>query len=179
MRFIDPDNVKAAIEEYDSAWFDRAEQAFEEVKTLVDEGADKKAISDAIKASSSIWRELKDVLKEVGHKKCWYCESRDDRSDNAVDHYRPKNRVAECGDEHPGYWWLAFAWENYRYACTYCNSRRKDQEGGTAGGKHDHFPIWDETRRSSDCNSSEEIDEEQPLLLDPARQSDPTLSLVR
>ena len=100
--------------------------------------------------------------------KCWYCESKQIRLDRHVDHYRPKNSVAECAD-HPGYWWLAFRSYNYRYSCTYCNSRRVDQRSGQAGGKADHFPLRDESRRA--FSPDDPIDDEQPTLLDPTVQA--------
>lgn len=95
--------------------------------------------------------------------------SKEDRSDNPIDHFRPKNKVVEC-DGHPGYWWLAFDWRNYRFTCTYCNSRRVNIE--TAGAKHDHFPllqpaIWDMCE--TDCNN------EKPTLLDPCDIDDCSL----
>ncbi len=128
--------------------------------------------SKAISDRSDIWRELKNYLKEASYGKCWYCESRQERSDNTVDHYRPKNRVAECTD-HEGYWWLAFKWTNYRYSCTFCNSRRIDQVHETEGGKHDHFPLLYEKNRA--FTENDDIDAEQPLLLDPVCAADPPI----
>lgn len=98
---------------------------------------------------SQVWRDLKDGLAALLHDKCWYCETPMDRSDNAVDHFRPKNRVADAANPHAGYRWLAFDESNFRYACTYCNSRRIDQEGGTAGGKADRFPLVNEAQRGT------------------------------
>lgn len=118
---------------------------------------------------STVWRELKDGLASLLHDKCWYCESPVDRSDNAVDHFRPKNRVSDATNAHTGYRWLAFDESNFRYACTYCNSRRKDQEGETAGGKADRFPLVNETQRVYTVGS---VSAEQPLLLDPCEMSD-------
>ncbi|MGO8793101.1 MAG: hypothetical protein ACLQVL_37795 [Terriglobia bacterium] len=94
----------------------------------------------AINARSSVWRAAAEALGAASYEKCWYCECRQERSDMPVDHFRPKNNVLGEVD-HPGYWWLAFDWKNYRYSCTYCNSMRRDVEGGTSGGKHDYFPI--------------------------------------
>ena len=112
---------------------------------------------------------MKETLREASHGKCWYCESIDDRSDNAVDHFRPKNRVAEAADPgHSGYWWLAFDWRNYRFCCTFCNSYRKSAE--TAGGKQDHFPLLDETKRAK--KPEDALMDEQPMLLDPTRVAD-------
>lgn len=118
---------------------------------------------------AAVWRELKNGLADLLHDKCWYCESPVDRSDNAVDHFRPKNRVSDAANPHTGYRWLAFDDSNYRYACTYCNSRRKDQGGDTAGGKADRFPLVNEAQR---VYAGGPVAAEQPLLLDPCELTD-------
>jgi len=120
----------------------------------------------AITAKNTVWSKLSSLLSEQSAGKCWYCETNEIRSDNPIDHYRPKNNVKECSD-HPGYWWLAFDWKNYRYACTYCNSRRVGVD--TSGGKQDHFPVfmppgWNQ--RKADENV------EKPMLLDPIESHD-------
>jgi uncharacterized protein (TIGR02646 family) len=148
-------------------WEDRAKHALDEIEAK--DEADRPA---AITSRSAIWGDLKPYLENLSNKKCWYCESKEVRSDKHVDHFRPKNRVGEdgCGD-HPGYWWLAFDWHNLRYCCTYCNCRRHDVETGTTGGKADRFPVKDETRR---CRSPEQsLCDEQPVLLDPTQVADP------
>jgi hypothetical protein len=146
-------------------WEARAQEAAEAV------GAAQAAARPAeINKRSAVWQELKGTLRQASHDKCWYCESVDIRSDNAVDHYRPKNAVAECTDHH-GYWWLAFKWENYRFCCTFCNCRRIDQETGAGGGKADHFPLWHEERRAK--APTDNLADEEPMLLDPSVPADP------
>jgi hypothetical protein len=129
------------------------------------------AAQDAVAAggdpneNAAVWRELKDSLAALlPEKKCWYCESPVERSDNAVDHFRPKNRVSDAEREHLGYRWLAFDFRNFRYACTFCNSRRKDVEHGTSGGKADRFPLVAEADRVYEEGP---VDGEYPMLLDP------------
>lgn len=165
MRYIDLDDLKLP-----EGWEDRAQQALEEVR-----GLQLSQRKQAINARSVIWRDLKEALKKLSHGKCWYCETRQERSDNTVDHFRPKNKVAQCAN-HEGYWWLAFDWHNYRFSCTYCNSRRKDQDGGS-GGKQDHFPLLDEEKRA--YSDQDDLDVERPCLLDPARATDPRLIWFR
>ena len=118
---------------------------------------------------SIVWRELKNGLADLLHDKCWYCETQVDRSDNAVDHFRPKGRVSDAANPHSGYRWLAFDPTNFRYACTYCNSRRKDVETGTAGGKADRFPLVNEANR---VYVTGPITQERPMLLDPCELTD-------
>jgi len=62
-----------------------------------------------------------------------------------------------------GYWWLAFDWENYRCACTYCNSFRISDE--TDGGKQDKFPLFPDCTRA-EC-PEDDLNQEHPALLDP------------
>lgn len=145
-------------------WEERARAATEEVRAAAP--GDRSAVIDR---HAKLWRELKDDLASLLHRKCWYCESRQERSDNAVDHFRPKNRVAER-PEHGGYWWLAFDWHNYRFSCTFCNSRRRNREGGTSGGKQDHFPLLDEAARVFDEGGN--LNRENAELLDPTRPGD-------
>jgi hypothetical protein len=94
------------------------------------------------------------------------------RSDNNVDHFRPKGEVAEA-TSHGGYWWLAFALDNFRYSCTFCNSYRKDRETAGGGGKQDHFPLFDENARA--CKEGDPLGNESPKLLDPVSETDPEL----
>src|SRR5207249_9483579 len=110
-------------------WDERARQALLEVSAIPN--AERHT---AINDRRDIWTALKPGLEKLAAKKCWYCESREVRSDKHVDHFRPKNRVNEVGcEKHPGYWWLAFEWKNFRYSCTFCNSRRVDKATGSAG----------------------------------------------
>jgi uncharacterized protein (TIGR02646 family) len=129
-----------------------------------------KARHKAINAKSSVWRAAEDALRQASHGKCWYCESSQDRSDKPVDHFRPKNSVSEAAD-HPGYWWLAFDWRNYRYSCTYCNSKRRDVAGGTEGGKQDHFPIIPPPPHAR----SDDDPNDRAKLLDPTDDGDTKL----
>jgi 5-methylcytosine-specific restriction endonuclease McrA len=162
MRYINAGEIGNNLPD---GWRERAQEAHQSIRGLTPEER-----SIAIDNNSGVWKELKNILKSISKGKCWYCESKQERSDNAVDHYRPKNRIAECPGHH-GYWWLAFDWSNYRYSCTYCNSSRVDKVHGTAGGKHDHFPLLDEARRIH--RETDGLDAEQPLLLDPIRRGDP------
>ena len=161
MRHVQLDKLRAKIS---TDWLERASDALKEIRdTPIPERA------EAIKGRQKIWQELKDILWEASYGKCWYCESFEKRSDNAVDHFRPKNRVAEAvNPKHGGYWWLAFDWRNYRFTCMFCNSNRNS--GTTSGGKQDHFPLWCEEKRAAAPEDS--IDEEQPMLLDPTLVKD-------
>lgn len=155
MRWIDIRDLKL-----DKDWVAAADKAAAAVV-----GASPATRSKVINDNQDVWKALKDSLSTLSHKKCWYCESIDPRSDNAVDHYRPKSNVKDAAPPHEGYWWLAFDWRNYRFTCTFCNSIRTTAT--TAGGKHDYFPLWEETKRAR-CDT-DDIENEYPLLLDPVR----------
>lgn len=117
---------------------------------------------DKISENGGVWRELKGPLKALSHDKCYYCEIIQERSDGAVDHFRPKK----------DYPWSAFSPENYRFSCTYCNSRRTDEENNRTGGKGEYFPLLDESKRAS--NSTDEVSE-SPVLIDPCNPNEPGL----
>lgn len=167
MRFVDPERVDAVLP---SQIVTRAKEVTQELLAEPD-GEKRKLI---IKRNAELWRDAGKYLAKVMDWKCWYCEEREDRSDNPVDHFRPKGRVAE-EEGHPGYWWLAFVLENYRYSCTYCNSRRVDVEGGSEGGKQDFFPLVPGSVRA--LSPQDSLDVEKPMLLDPMNSRDVALLL--
>ena len=153
MRYINLDRLRLP-----DGWLERAAVAV----NAVTDGANPNDYSD-------VWRELKTGLANLFYGKCWYCEMSEVRSDNAVDHFRPKGRVSDACREHAGYRWLAFEPSNFRYACTYCNSRRNDIANATTGGKADRFPLLDEAQR---VYMPGPIDAERPALLDPCAFGD-------
>ncbi|MET7818354.1 hypothetical protein [Micromonospora zamorensis] len=165
MRFVDPDRVDAVLPSH------IVTRAITVTSQLIAE-PDEEARARIIKTNSDLWREAGRHLANVMDGKCWYCEVRQERSDNPVDHYRPKGRVAE-EEGHHGYWWLAFVLENYRFSCTYCNSRRLDVEGGSDGGKQDHFPLAVGSRRA--LKPADSLAAERPMLLDPMDSRDVAL----
>jgi uncharacterized protein (TIGR02646 family) len=109
---------------------------------------------------SKVWGEMKAELAQLSFGKCWYCESRQGRSDNAVDHFRPKSK----------YPWYAFSHENFRFACSFCNSPHRNSEAGQTQGKSDLFPLFE---NSTQATSEQDVDAEVPVLLDPCKANDP------
>ncbi len=115
--------------------------------------------------------EVRAALESVFSHKCAYCESEATATGPwDVEHFRPKGRVAESTG-HPGYYWLAYTWENLYLSCPYCNQRRTDKpttEDRTARppkGKLDQFPLRDESTRASLPGADLAV--EDRLLLDP------------
>lgn len=147
MRFIDNRHLRLP-----DGWAEKAEAAR---RAVLDRG-------ENLNGFSAVWRALKDDLADLSFDKCWYCEMPQIRSDQAVDHFRPKSL----------YRWLAFSAPNLRYSCTFCNSKRNDAETGLVGGKGDQFPLAAGSIRAT---AAGEEGGEQPLLLNPCAADDPML----
>ncbi|MFG2406090.1 HNH endonuclease [Streptomyces brevispora] len=137
------------------------------------------AVRDAMTANAeriftAHWTEdaVRDILLELVGGKCWYCETLILRADVNVDHFRPKSEVLDVPG-HPGYWWLAYEVSNYRIACKHCNSGGARYNGVPEGrAKGSQFPLLAGTRARA---SQDDVEREQPLLLDPAHKGDPDL----
>jgi hypothetical protein len=72
--------------------------------------------SSPIKFSSAKWKSAKTFLKRDTGQKCAYCEAPTAVvAHGDVEHFRPK----------AVYWWLAFTFDNYLYACQICNQSYK------------------------------------------------------
>lgn len=167
MRYVDNEALREKPEA--AALIEAAGEAAAEVAAETDPEARRKLI----KSKRTRWTDFRGLLEqsEVG-RKCWYTESCNPGSDDDVDHYRPKNGVAERREDHPGYWWEALNWENFRLSCHRSNRLRISEEEDETLGKGDHFPITDEQLRW--MNPGEACCE-SPLLLDPTEPEDPQL----
>lgn len=105
---------------------------------------------------SKFWRgDVKEELWRHHRSKCCYCEQRRAlKRESDVEHYRPKSSVYEDPD-HSGYWWLAYEWTNYLYACKYCNQEHKKN----------HFPLLDDMARAQ--GPDDDLEKERPFLINP------------
>lgn len=84
--------------------------------------------SPTIEKNDELWRNEKvtDELFDSHKEKCCYCERRRDRKrEMDVDHYRPKGGI-EKDEDHAGYWWLVYTWNNLLWSCKTCNQKYKD-----------------------------------------------------
>jgi hypothetical protein len=135
-------------------WLAEAEAACAELANAKSE-AERNAI---IEAKQKLWRDdrIRGWLLGLFHNKCWYSEAKDAVSAYHVDHYRPKGRVTDVGrvNPEPGYWWLAFRWQNYRICGQLINVK-----------KNDVFPLVSGHRAAADDAGSLSL--EAPALLDP------------
>ena len=150
-------------------WCRRAEKLSEKLK-LLDSPEERKRV---IEGNKRLWKELKNWLLELSHKKCWYSEAREIFSFYDVDHFRPKNCAKQLdGTEREGYWWLAFDWKNFRI-CGNIGNRPNIGTDGETRGKADYFPLKDGTLNAAgpECDLRDEMN----YLLDPTDINDPLL----
>lgn len=137
----------------------RAETARHELAQQVEADPTKLTIKSAIYAAPDV----KQALIDMQHGKCCFCESKIAHiAYGDVEHFRPKKGILEDGQlKRPGYYWLAYTWENLLFSCEVCNRREK-------GNK---FPI-DGTRAAT---PEDDLEQEYPLFIDPAGPDDPEM----
>jgi uncharacterized protein (TIGR02646 family) len=148
--------------------------ALVEVRTKKLVGCAEKAQPDSGDLKGYDANGVKRLLFRDQHKKCAWCERRQDFSSSPIEHYRPKKGAfrnlpgedRQISNVH--YWWLTWTWENLLFACTRCND---------AAHKGNYFPLEpgsveakppDGQIPDADINS---VREERPLLLNPAEDS--------
>lgn len=119
----------------------------------------KEEINKLIDDNEAVWGELKDVLMELSHHKCWYSESKNTYSYYHVDHFRPKKAaVGTDNKDYGGYWWLAFNWDNYRVCGSVGNVSKRDK-----------FAVY-----GIKANRPEDVWQDETIyLLDPCKPFDP------
>lgn len=135
------------------------------------------------------WSDHKSVFAGAQHDKCGFCEAKPLITGfGDVEHYRPKAEVRDLPNDRTklgvsvphratpdgrtrgvlvsdhGYWWLAFTWENWLFACSLCNQTYKGN-------------LWPvrESPRGIHCEHCER--DEIPLLLNPFDGPDPVKHL--
>lgn len=123
------------------------------LKQKIDSGEEIK--SDDFKP---IWtsNSVKDKLYNHHNWKCCYCEQkREKKRDSDIEHFRPKTEIDGVGK--PGYWWLAYDWDNLFISCKQCNQAFKGTQ----------FPLLDRNRG----NFEDGIDAERPVLIEPIKDN--------
>jgi hypothetical protein len=130
-----------------------------------------------------VWKAYRSAFISAQHGKCGYCEAFSLNHPGAIEHYAPKSEVQELtepGNEHAvtanvqqrrttaicasGYWWLAYDWDNWLFACERCNS----------GWKRCLFPVREPHRALPPTPSTKET----ALLLHPFGRIDPRVHLM-
>lgn len=105
---------------------------------------------------------VKRTLVEMQHEKCAFCEAKPLHvSDGDVEHFRPKAAVRQDDANplrRPGYYWLAYEWDNLLFACERCNRRHKKS----------FFPLTDPARRAQTHRDT--FTDEAPIFIDPSAE---------
>jgi hypothetical protein len=108
---------------------------------------------------------VKEVLRTAQRKKCCFCEGKFEANAAAdVEHYRPKKYCQQAFKKpkiYPGYYWLAYSWDNLFYCCQVCNRSHKKNL----------FPLRNPTARAR--NHLQNVGVEEPLLLNPSGPKNP------
>jgi len=110
--------------------------------------------------------EVKDALEACHHGKCCYCETVIPKpfAHSQIEHWRPKScsrQEPNAERVRPGYYWLAYSWENLLLSCHFCNTINK----------RDLFPLENPATRARHHGTS--LEDESPAILKPDGDADP------
>lgn len=167
---FDPGDLTDAQARWWERWTGRAQRALDKLKA-------QHAAGEEVEFNSQIWGDLKEWLSEnFFGERCAYCEGKAPGQAAARgEHWRPKGAVTERrddriaraqqdGNDHPGYWWLAYEWTNLLPSCETCNAVKSSE-----------FPVLAERVFAPEEGETVEMldGREQPLLLHPMRGEDP------
>ncbi len=106
-------------------------------------------------------QEVKASLIAAQDYKCCFCESKIGHIAYVdVEHYRPKAGWVQDEEpiNKPGYYWLAYEWDNLLLSCEKCNQRYKKN----------YFPLANNTRAFSHHDN---VDLEEPLFVHPGKEN--------
>lgn len=109
--------------------------------------------------------EVKKALVILQKGKCCFCEAFFQHvAYGDVEHFRPKAGWVQDVEaiNTPGYFWLAYSWENLFLSCEICNQRHKKN----------FFPLLNPHARAS--SHLDDIDIEEPFFINP-RLDEPSL----
>lgn len=124
-----------------------------------------------IKKNARLWRLFGQYLAKMSYGKCWYSESDDPQAFFDVDHFRPKAEAKRAdGSVDEGYPWLAFSWQNFRYAAGRSNRLSTDEKAEVVVGKGSWFPLMEGSAQATWDERCEA--DERPRLLDPTVKAD-------
>ena len=103
---------------------------------------------------------VRECLKQAQHKKCCYTEAFLEDTSH-IEHFRPKTSIRDgqgSPRQYPGYYWLAYKWENLLMCNTKVNS-----------SKNDLFPLHVPLDRARSID--EPLEKESPVLVDPVNEN--------
>jgi len=103
-------------------WGEGKKMADKKLLVLKKKGPPPNSVS--LEFDTKFWSKAKPCLKKESNNKCASCEAPTALvAHGDVEHYRPKSL----------YWWLAYTYDNYLYACQICNQVHKKDKFPTAG----------------------------------------------
>ena len=115
-------------------------------------------------------KEVKNALIKIQNYKCCFCESIVGHiSYGDVEHFRPKAGWVQSNEKlnKPGYYWLAYEWDNLFLSCQICNQQNKKSL----------FPLLNPAQRA--LSHHDNIENEQPVFIHPGREEVETLITFR
>lgn len=140
------------------ALLDKEKELLEELKELYDNDPDGYSDGSIKFEFTGDYRmdAVKEALKICQNNKCCFSEAKFIRDYPNVEHFRPKGKVdpyPKGKAEYPGYYWLAYNWDNLFYCKAAINS----------SDKRNYFPLESGSRRNK---SHHDNYSEKPLLID-------------
>jgi uncharacterized protein (TIGR02646 family) len=106
---------------------------------------------------------VKKLLMQLQFGKCAFCENNVTAvAYGDVEHFRPKKGYKQSASDslhYTGYYWLAYAWENFVFSCAICNQRYKGNL----------FPLLNPHLRAR--NHHDDISCEKPFFIDPTKEN--------
>jgi uncharacterized protein (TIGR02646 family) len=139
------------------AQFDQSPEAFRPNARDTASEIPKVTFDSGIYGHSSVKAQLS--AEQFG--KCCYCEAPFTANGYGdVEHFRPKAAILPKGAEqlvYPGYYWLAYNWQNLLFSCQICNQQFKKN----------HFGLEKEENRIRSHHQANTLPTEVPLLVDP------------
>lgn len=105
---------------------------------------------------------VKDALIKIQGGTCCFCESIVlGIAHGDIEHFRPKAGYKQDKTDKlnkPGYFWLAYDWNNLLFSCQICNQSNKGNL----------FPLKDVSKRCNMINPFS-VENEEPMLIDPSK----------
>lgn len=109
--------------------------------------------------------DIKEKLIRTQFGKCAFCESNIPHiTYGDVEHFRPKGGIQQNDRSKmikPGYYWLAYEWDNLLFVCGICNQRFKKN----------YFPLRNLERRALNHSQSINVRREKPFFINPAKEN--------
>jgi uncharacterized protein (TIGR02646 family) len=108
-------------------------------------------------------KSVKNELLKIQHGKCVFCESKFTHiAYGDVEHFRPKAGYRQKDSDdlgRPGYYWLAYDWNNLFASCQICNQRFKKNL----------FPLKVQMKRARSHHN--DIGREEAFIIDPVQDN--------